>query len=147
MDVGAGTGFMLKAAVEAGLETYGVDVSAEAIKIAGQVEPAAKLVLAAGEALPFPDKTFDYVSCLGALEHFKDVGKGIAEMARVGTERAVFLIVVPNRRFWLRLLPGNLGVAQPKVHEILMDYDDWVAIFRRHGLSVVAGLGPSPRPG
>src|SRR5262249_11911847 len=42
-----------------------------------------QLVRGIGEALPFPDRTFDRVLCDSALDHFASPELGIREMARV----------------------------------------------------------------
>lgn len=49
-----------------------------------RIYPHQRLVSAAGEALPFADKEFDYVICAQVLEHSDDPARFIREMARVG---------------------------------------------------------------
>jgi SAM-dependent methyltransferase len=47
------------------------------------VEPPAQPVAARAEALPFPDATFDLVTCVGALHHVQSPTRALDEMARV----------------------------------------------------------------
>src|SRR5437667_123446 len=61
LDVGCGTGLFLRAATDAGLEPYGIDIAPKAIEISKKYVPEAHLVVAKGEALPFENKFFDYV--------------------------------------------------------------------------------------
>jgi len=99
LDVGCGTGFLLLAASKRGLKTYGIDISEEAIKIAKNVSQDSFVAVSRGEDLPFRDNTFDYITCLGSLEHFLDMNKSLQEMRRVAKEDAIFCIMVPNSNF------------------------------------------------
>jgi len=136
LDDGTGTGYMLKAAIEAGLDAYGTDISPEAVKVAQHIAPQAKLAVAKGEALPFADKTFDYVACFGSLEHFLDIDKGLDEMIRVAKDDGRFLIIVPNKKYWLWWWQGQYGTKQQAMKETLMDLDGWKDFFQRHGLAI-----------
>ncbi len=137
LDDGCGTGYMMKAAIEAGLEAHGTDISPEAIAVARQAAPGAHLVVAKGEALPFADGTFDYIVCGGSLEHFLDTDKGVEEMVRVAKDDAKFLIIVPNKKYWLWWWQGKYGTKQSQMQEVLMDYVGWRSFFERHGLKVL----------
>jgi SAM-dependent methyltransferase len=48
-------------------------------------------VVCAAESLPFADHSFDVVACRTAAHHFADVGKAVAEMARV-TRKTLILV-------------------------------------------------------
>ena len=54
LDIGCGTGYLLKDADKRGLKTYGVDISDEAAKIAREVTPNSKIIRGKGENLKFP---------------------------------------------------------------------------------------------
>jgi SAM-dependent methyltransferase len=96
LDVSCGVGMLLKFAVDAGLQAYGIDISDAAVKDAGRRAPLAKAVVGNGEALPYPDDSFDYVTNIGSLEHYEHPTKGVQEIARVlrGDGKACFLL--PN---------------------------------------------------
>ena len=138
LDIGCGTGFFLKAALNAGLDAYGIEISQEALDFSRHIAPQAHLVLGSGEQLPFPDAMFDYIVFGGTLEHFLDPDKGLQEAARVAKPDATFLIIVPNSRYWLWRVRGEYGTNQSKIKELLQDYDTWVAMFRRHGIEPVS---------
>ena len=136
LDVGTGTGHLLKTAQEAGLKVYGTDISPEAIRVAKDNVPDADLVIAAGEDLPFPDKFFDYIVCFGSLEHFLDMDRGVSEMIRVAKLDAEYMIVVPNKNYFLWKLRGEYGTKQKDLKETLMNYDEWKEFFGKHGLEI-----------
>ena len=100
LDIACGTGHLLKAASNRGLKTYGVDISKEGVKISQNNSPKSEIQVARGEALPYTDNQFDYICCIGALEHFLDINKGLKEMVRVGKTHAKYCIVVPNKDYF-----------------------------------------------
>ena len=137
LDVGTGTGHLLKAAKGSGLDVYGTDISPEAVKVAQQNVPDAHLVVAAGENLPFQDSSFDYVVCFGSLEHFLDMDQGLREMIRVARPEARFMIVVPNKNYFLWKVRGEYGTKQKDLKETLMDYGGWKGFFEKHKLKIL----------
>lgn len=145
VDIGTGTGHLLKVAKEAGLEIYGSDISPEAIRVSRENVPDAHLKVAPGENLPFENNYFDYVVCFGSLEHFLDMDKGVAEMLRVAKESAKFMIVVPNKNYFLWKMRGEYGTRQQDLKETLMNYKDWTSFFSKNGL-VVKNVYHDPWP-
>ena len=100
LDVACSEGHLLSYAHQAQLIPSGIDMLSEAIKRAKARCPEATLSVGDGEALPFPDGTFDFVTSLGSLEHYRHMGAGLQEMARVLKPDGVACIMVPNV-FWL----------------------------------------------
>ena len=78
-----------------GLETCGTDLSVSALRTAAR-EGAGPLVVTGGETLPFASASFDYVTCIGSLEHFLDMRASVREMARVLRPDGLACILVPN---------------------------------------------------
>jgi ubiquinone/menaquinone biosynthesis C-methylase UbiE len=120
LDIGCGTGYLLKTAAQNELQTYGIDISAQGVAIAREVSPRSKIVIGQGENLPFPDHFFDHVVCLGALEHFINMRKGIREIIRVGKQDASFCILVPNSGYLYWKLKGSYGTEQQQIIEHLL---------------------------
>jgi SAM-dependent methyltransferase len=137
LDVSCGTGSLLAAAHRRGVAAVGVDLSDEAVRLAKRVTPGAEVAVGAGEALAFHDHTFDYVSCLGALEHFLDMGRGLEEMKRVAKPDARLCIMVPNQDFIGWKVLGHQGTAQQDINEHLLPLAAWRRLFEQHGLSVL----------
>jgi SAM-dependent methyltransferase len=137
LDVSCGAGSLLAAAHRRGVAAVGVDLSDEAVRLAKRVTPGAEVAVGAGEALAFHDHTFDYVSCLGALEHFLDMGQGLEEMKRVAKPDARLCIMVPNQDFIGWKVLGHQGTAQQDINEHLLPLAAWRRLFEQHGLSVL----------
>ncbi|MEM8531900.1 MAG: class I SAM-dependent methyltransferase [Chloroflexota bacterium] len=78
-----------------GLETHGVDLSHAALRIACD-EGQGAFFVSSGEYLPFADNSFDYVTCIGSLEHFDDMHMGITEIARLLRPNGLACILLPN---------------------------------------------------
>jgi SAM-dependent methyltransferase len=125
LDVSCGSGFLLKAARDRRVDAYGIDLSDQAVRLAAQVAPQAGLAVGAGEALCFRDNSFDYVTCLGSLEHFLDMAHGVREMQRVAKPDAQFCIMVPNADFLGWKVLGRRGTAQQDINEQLLSLAAW----------------------
>ncbi len=92
LDVACGDGQMGPIAEEAGVSYLGVDYAPSA-SIKAQ---SSTVFTANGENLPFPAASFDYITNIGSLEHFLDVGRGIREMHRLLRANGTAFILVPN---------------------------------------------------
>lgn len=138
LDVGCGEGHFLEAAAVAGLAPTGVEIVREALLLARARQPEVGWVMAAGEDLPFPDETFDAVTCLGTLEHFVDPARGAGEVARVLKHSGRALIVVPNLRFLWWTLTRSPGTEQQDASELLLDRSGWTALLEGAGLEVLS---------
>lgn len=92
LDVACGTGEWLRAAANCGAVPAGVDISRVALDACGTALPQARLHCGSAEELPFEDGQFDFISCLGALEHFIEPRKSApANDPGRQTERGFFV--------------------------------------------------------
>lgn len=138
LDIGCGNGFLLRAASIRGLETFGIDISQEAVKIAENVSPdSSSILVGSGEELVFGDNEFDYVTCLGSLEHFLDMSKTLREMKRVAKENAMFCISVPNSNYLFGRISGRFGTEQRDINENLLSLKQWKSVFTDNGFEVL----------
>jgi ubiquinone/menaquinone biosynthesis C-methylase UbiE len=83
LDVGCGTGHHMAWLGARGFEVSGVDGSPEMLKHARVLNPKADIQLSDVDHLPFPDATFDYVTCIEVLRYLPTASHAIAEIARV----------------------------------------------------------------
>ena len=70
LDVACGNGHLLYLAELKGLKAHGIDISKVAVANAIKRTKNAQIVVGDGENIPFPSNYFDYVTCIGSLEHF-----------------------------------------------------------------------------
>ena len=136
LDIGCGTGLWLRSATEFGAKAAGIDLSELALDVCRRSLPEAELHCGAAERLPFDDREFDFVSCLGALEHFLEPREALREMIRVAKPNASVLLLVPNAGFLTRRLGFYGGTEQVVAHEEVLSLPVWQELFESVGLSV-----------
>lgn len=134
LDIACGIGFLLKAAEKKSLNTYGIDISSAAVKVAKTIAKKSVIKIGRGEKIPFKANYFDYITCLGSLEHFLNIPKGIKEMIRVSKKDAKFCIVVPNINYFGWFFKFNKGTRQRKLKEKLLNLKQWKELLKRNGL-------------
>lgn len=112
LDVGCGGGYFLNRVREArpDLELMGCDI---VDKLDGTGIPFTGGRL---ERLPFPDKSFDVVTCSHTLEHIIDPSAAIRELKRVA--RRLLFVVVPCQRYFFYTLDEHVNFYPQK--EILL---------------------------
>ena len=95
LDVATGRGQMVEFATRRGAKAYGIDLSTVACTIASK-KVKMSFLCSNGQELPFQSGSFDIVTNLGSLEHFKRMDTGIQEMARVLKPSGLACLTVPN---------------------------------------------------
>ena len=100
LDVGCGDGWLTAHLLEARPQAsvIAVDVSTALVDLVGILPPAVKVVVAAGEHLPFDRDAFDVVVASEVLEHLPQPDASIREISRV--TRRYALLTVPFEPFW-----------------------------------------------
>ena len=108
VDVGVGTGLVAREAVRIVGESFlvtGVDPS-PGMMMNAKVPQGVELVEGRAEAIPFPDKHFDFLSMGYALRHISDLTIAFQEFNRVmkpGSKLCILEITAPESR-WGRFL-------------------------------------------
>jgi ubiquinone/menaquinone biosynthesis C-methylase UbiE len=92
LDVPAGTGALAARLVRAGFELACCDLYPEIFRLNEVEIRRADL----GGSLPYPDKSFDYVTCLEGLEHIENPQNAIREFARLLRPGGHLITSVPN---------------------------------------------------
>jgi ubiquinone/menaquinone biosynthesis C-methylase UbiE len=99
LDVGCGTGRLVTALAERGVDATGVDSSARMLEVARRKLPRGRFVEAAAERLPFADGTFDRV-VFGLVVHLVERKAAFAEARRVlAPEGAVAIVTFDRSHF------------------------------------------------
>jgi ubiquinone/menaquinone biosynthesis C-methylase UbiE len=108
LEVGCGAGTDLVRFARNGAIPTGVDVAASAIKLATDnfalEGRKAELLVADGESLPFPDKSFDLVYAHGVVQYTSDAHALVRECRRVLKPGGTAIFQVYNRISWLNAL-------------------------------------------
>lgn len=101
LDLGCAGGFMAEALDDLGARVTGIDPAKDAIRAAEvhaeQDGRDIRYDVGVGEALPYPDGSFDAVVCVDVLEHVQDLTKVVQEVARVLRSDGLFLFDTINR--------------------------------------------------
>lgn len=127
LDVGSGAGHwsrVIATMVSPEATLVGVDREAKWVDVATQRAQASGLGerfqyrVASGEALPFPDDTFDLVTCQTVLIHCPDPRAVLKEMIRVTRPGGRLLVAEPNNMTGSCLSP----------HALTMPVDELLAI-------------------
>ena len=108
LEVGCGAGIDLVRFARAGAIVTGIDLSTTAIDLARKnIEQnglSADLRVMNGEAMQFPDNSFDVVYGHGVLQYTANVEKMVAEIHRVVKPGGEVIVMVYNRNSWLNLM-------------------------------------------
>lgn len=119
LDVGCGAGVEVVRFARAGAHTFGVDLSDQAVALTqknlAHQQLSAGLAVADGEALPFPDNSFDYVFAHGVIQYAAHDAHVVRECHRVLKPGGIVLFQVYNRVSWLHLL--SKVMKTPLEHE------------------------------
>lgn len=144
LEVGCGTGLLLRRFAALAREAVGVDLSPGMLAHAR----ARGLTVVEGDvgALPFPDGRFDVAVSFKTLPHVPDLGQALAEMARVVRPGGILVVEVYNPhslraalKRWLP--PGTVGAGTER--DVPVRFDDAAAVERAlpRGARVVARRG------
>jgi ubiquinone/menaquinone biosynthesis C-methylase UbiE len=120
LDVGCGTGtaeMSLARLRVSQLKLVGVDLVADRLRVASKATRGmnARVHYAVADAchLPFPDGTFDSTFCVAVLQHIRDLGAAVSELARVTRPGGRVLAVEPDNaaRYWFSSVESGMYAA------------------------------------
>ncbi|RBP72692.1 class I SAM-dependent methyltransferase [Marinobacter nauticus] len=136
LDIACGKGTWLEVCHQQGAQVSGIDISSKAIAACQQLIPDGDFRCQPAEILPYEDRSFDLITCLGSLEHFLDQEQAISEMARVAKADAKIVILVPNSGFLTYRLGLYTGTQQQAVRETIRSLDEWREMMEGNNLIV-----------
>lgn len=115
LEVGCGAAIDLARFARGGAVAAGVDLAPSAIELAranfAQQGLQADLRVGSGEALPFPDDTFDLVYAHGVVQYTADPPRLVEECRRVLKPGGTAIFQVYNRISWLNALSKLMKVG------------------------------------
>ncbi len=139
LDIGCGQGHLLARAAEAGMSTYGIDISGEAIKRARENSPSSTLVCGDAHGLIWDDGYFDYITNIGSLEHFLEPERCLGEMRRVLKAGGRACIMLPNAHYYRHLINKALKKKEPTSYQEIERFaplGEWSRLLEGNGFSV-----------
>ena len=94
LDVGCGTGFLIDLLAGQRKARYcGLDLSDEMIRVAnGKTIPGAEFVSGSADKLPWPDESFDIVTCSQSFHHYPYPEKAMREAWRVLKSGGLYIL-------------------------------------------------------
>ncbi|MFV2062571.1 MAG: class I SAM-dependent methyltransferase [Chloroflexota bacterium] len=107
LDVGCGVGTYVRRFREYSDDVHGIEVEPERVATASRELP--NIVLAVGEALPYPDDHFHLVFSNEVIEHVTDDHATAAEMVRVAKPGGTIVLFAPNRLYPFETHGAYLG--------------------------------------
>jgi len=142
LDIGCGKGILLRIAKQRGLYAYGIDISKAAVEIARKNVIKSDILVEDAHNLPWRDNHFDYITCLGSLEHFANPEKSICEMARVLKPDGLACIFVPNSYFIGHIyMAFRYGIAPSEGFQNFSEKFgtrlEWQKLLEKNGLEVL----------
>jgi len=144
LDVGAGTGYMLRELLAAGYTCAGLDHSAEAIERAQGLEPVQRgdVELQLGDVcarIPWPDESFDAVVLHDVVEHLEDDHGAVRELKRVVRPGGFVIVSTMNAGGLLsRVLGSRWAFYRDPTHVRPYDLPALVALFGYQGFRIKA---------
>jgi SAM-dependent methyltransferase len=119
VDVGCGAGVEVVRFARGGARVIGIDLASQAVALTrenlAQQGLHAELAVAAGESLPLPDASADYVYAHGVVQYAADDRRVVRECHRVLRDGGTAVFQVYNRVSWLHALSTVMKV--PLEHE------------------------------
>lgn len=138
LDVGCSAGFVVKAALEAGFEAWGVDIEAAGIAYGRDTLGLPRLACGVLEDQDYPAAHFDVISAYDVIEHVPDLNRFVAELARILAPHGVLDIGTPDIGHWR--VPRALAHWQelkPSEHLYYFNRQTLGHLLARHGLRIV----------
>jgi SAM-dependent methyltransferase len=137
LDVACGLGRMLAVSKQAELVPSGIDLSEVAVEKAQAKFPSCDILCGNAEELPYTDKSFDFVTCLGSLERMLNRKKALSEMKRVLTDEGKICLMVRNSESWFwKFIQKPLGFVNKKGHQDALTLKEWSNLFVECGFNI-----------
>ncbi|RJS85495.1 class I SAM-dependent methyltransferase [Methanophagales archaeon] len=103
LDVGTGVGWFVGLIESKAKTVVGIDFSKERLRIA-KSEYDGEFILGDAKHLPFKDKSFNLVVCMGMFEYVKNLTEYLYEMKRVMDNNSELIFTTANQDYMLRFI-------------------------------------------
>ncbi len=126
LDIGCGAGYGSAELAHTATAVTGVDISPEAVALAQSSynAPNLKFIAASATSIPFPDASFDLITCFEVIEHIHDWPSLLNEARRLLTPGGQFIVSTPNKSYYAESR-AQIGPNPFHVHEF--EYEEFTA--------------------
>ncbi|MCA9773330.1 MAG: methyltransferase domain-containing protein [Myxococcales bacterium] len=135
LDVGCGEGYGTRLLASHADDATGIDVSPEAVRHAraryGAEASNLRYLVGSASLLPFPDRTFDLVTCFEMLEHIEEHDALLGEIRRVLRPGGLLLISTPNKHAY-----SDVPNYRNEYHVRELYFEEFRALVAKHFLGV-----------
>lgn len=102
LDAGCGAGYGSAELAQSASTVTGIDLSTEAVEyaLANYPIPGLNFAVSSCALMPFRANAFDLVIAFEVIEHLNDHRTFLQECARVLTERGLFIVSSPNKKYY-----------------------------------------------
>ncbi|MEV5961606.1 class I SAM-dependent methyltransferase [Kribbella sp. NPDC051952] len=137
LEVGCGYGYFLQAALDAGYDAYGIDLSPAAVKWAAMRHPGRVFRGLLEEVPEIQDQQYDVIFGSHLIEHLTDPGDLLATASRLLKPGGLMVLVTPNIKSLLSRVSGSRWVSF-KIPEHVSYYDPGTitTLLNRNGYTV-----------
>ncbi len=141
LEVGCGTGGLMRDLLTPGRRVVGLDISKGMLKRAEQsigISEKLAWVVSPGESIPFKDSVFDVLCFRGAFHHMADEKAALSEAHRVLKEGGLIILSEPNDDSVLLRFPRTLARTKGrfgKDHKAFRSRE-WLDLIRKTGFTV-----------
>ncbi|MFA5070504.1 MAG: class I SAM-dependent methyltransferase [Patescibacteria group bacterium] len=106
LDIGCHGGFLMnQVANQLGeVEGHGVDISPASIAYCKKKYPRFNYQVADALSLPFPNDSFDFITCFEVIEHLVEPKKALYEMRRVLKKDGEIMVLMPTESLIFRVI-------------------------------------------
>ena len=123
LDLGCGTGWFSKRAMEAGADVYSVDIGFNLLKKVAE-KCNSKKIVSDGASLGIKDGVFDLVIATESIEHTFDPKAVLGEIHRVLKDGGILILTVPNRAWHFTVPVANM--LKIRKYD---GYENWVGYY------------------
>ena len=126
LDIGCGAGYGSAELANTATSVTAVDISPEAIALAqsSYAAPNLQFLAASATSIPFPDSSFDLITCFEVIEHIHDWPALLNEAHRLLSPGGQFIVSTPNKSYYAESR-AQIGPNPFHVHEF--EYDEFTA--------------------
>jgi len=146
LDLGCGSGWFSRRALERGARVTSLDISTSLARMT-HYRTQACAVAADAICAPFASGSFELIVCSEMLEHLERPERGVQEIGRLVAPGGTVVLTTPNRRWlWLVNLATKIGLRPYEGYENFLGFDELCQMLQEAGLAVEAHCGFHPWP-